>query len=222
MTATQSGLALMPRSLAMMVAMPLGGILYNRIGPRWMIIAGLLMSAWTQFVFARSTLATDAGSLIGPLVIQGIGLALAFVAMSTAAFSTVERAKMTSATGINNLIRQLGGSIGTAVVVNILTIHIDGARSALVSNVNSASPATLERIREMSSYFVTQGFSTQSAQGLAMGSIYSSIQQQAAVLSYDFVFTWIGIIFLLCIPFAFLLAGASNTAKPPVPVVHSD
>lgn len=220
MTATQSGLALMPRSLAMMVAMPIGGTLYNRLGPRALIVSGLVMSTWTQIIFSRATLDTSASSLLGPLIVQGIGLAFVFVAMSTASLATIEHSKMTSATGLNNLIRQLGGSIGTAVVVNILTVHIDVARSALVGNVNSSSAATVERIRQLTNYFTGQGYSPANAHGLAIGTIYQSVERQAANLAYDYIFIWIGIMFALCIPIAFMLKGAptSTTNRPHVVV----
>ena len=211
-TATQSGLALMPRSLAMMFAMPLGGILYNRLGPRIMIIGGLLMSISTQLFLSRSTLGTSSGELIVPLLIQGAGFGLVFVAMSTAALSTIDRKKMTSATGLNNLLRQLGGSIGTAVVVTLLTTRVDIARSALVSYTNSESAQFNDRVQMMTSYFVHQGFSQMNAHAAALGTIASSLQRQAGTLAYDYIFFWIGTMFMICLPFAFFLTGAKKAA----------
>jgi DHA2 family multidrug resistance protein len=211
-TATQAGLTMMPRSLTMMFAMPLGGILYNKLGPRIMIISGLCMSIWTQLYLSHSTLDTGYDQMVGPLMLQGVGFGLVFVAMSTAALSTIERTRMTSATGLNNLLRQLGGSIGTSLVVTLLTRHTDMARADLVSNTSSTSPVFMERLSEFSAYFVQQGYSAAQAQSAALGLIYQTLQRQAATIAYDYIFFWIGAVFMLSLPFSLFLTGARKKA----------
>jgi DHA2 family multidrug resistance protein len=156
-TATQSGLALMPRSLAMMAMMPIAGLAYNRAGAKPMIFLGLLLTVYSQWVMGHFTLSTSSADILVPQVIQGVGFAMVFVALSTVALSGVPREKMTSATGLNNLIRQLCGSIGTALVINILTNHINMARSGLVGYTGSADPSFTSRIGAYSGYFAAKG-----------------------------------------------------------------
>ena len=127
---------------------------------------------------------------------------------------------MTSATGLNNLIRQLGGSFGTAIVVNMLVSHQDEARSALVGNISSTNPIAMQSLNQNAAYFASQGASPSAAHALAMGVINMSIQRQAAALAYDYIFTWIGIMFVLCIPVAFLLKGVDPSKKSPSAPVH--
>src|SRR5205085_12264399 len=113
--ATKSGLVLMPRSLVMLVCMPIAGALYSRLGPKLMIGTGLFIAGAAPIMMSHFTLQTGDFQFLWPQIIQGIGFVLIFVALSTTALAGVERRKMTSATGLYNLVRQLGGSFGTAI-----------------------------------------------------------------------------------------------------------
>jgi MFS transporter, DHA2 family, multidrug resistance protein len=198
-TAMQSGLSLMPRSLAMMVMMPVGGMLYNRLGAKIMIGTGLLMTAYTQWIMGHFTLETGPQDILIPQVIQGIGFALVFVSLSTVALSSIPKPMMTSATGLNNLIRQLGGSFGTAYVVVVLTRHIDQARADLVTYANPASTAFMERLQGLTGLFRQRGLGPTEAQQAALKSVDGLIQQQAAMMAYDYIFLGIGVLFVFCI-----------------------
>jgi len=215
-SATQSGLALMPRSLVMMVMMPVGGLLYNKLGPRLMILVGLIMTVYSQWVMGHFTLQTGASDIFVPQVIQGVGFALVFVSLSTVALSSIPREKMTSATGLNNLIRQLGGSFGTAFVVTLLTRHIAQARADLVTHSAAANSDFLQRIQGMAGGLISQGYSHSTAMAAAYQMADGLIDQQAAMLAYSYLFYWIGLLFLLCIPILiFLRPPARTTAAKP-------
>jgi DHA2 family multidrug resistance protein len=147
-----------------------------------------------------------------PQVIQGIGFGLIFVALSTAALATVEKSRMTSATGLYNLIRQLGGSFGTALVVTMLDRHINQARVDLVGNINSANTVFLQRLQGLTAMFMHQGYSAVTARDMALKAINGLIQQQAAMLAYDYIFLWIGLLFVLTLPLVFLLRTPKNSS----------
>lgn len=198
-TATQSGLSLMPRSLAMMVMMPVGGLLYNRLGPKIMIGTGLAMTAYTQWIMGHFTLQTSAQDILMPQVVQGVGFALVFVSLSTVALSSIPREMMTSATGLNNLIRQLGGSFGTAYVVVVLTRHMEQARADLITYANPAGTAFLERLQGLTGLFRQRGLGPVEAHQAALQSMDGLIRRQAAMLAYDYIFLGIGLLFIVCI-----------------------
>jgi DHA2 family multidrug resistance protein len=198
-TATQSGLSLMPRSLAMMVMMPVGGLLYNRLGPKIMIGTGLVMTTYSQWLMSCFTLETGQPDILIPQVIQGIGFALVFVSLSTVALSNIPRRMMTSATGLNNLIRQLGGSFGTAYVVVLLTRHVDQARTDLIGYTNSANPEFTERLAGLTGLFISRGYGAADARLAALKALQGSIERQAGILAYDYIFFVIGLLFVLCI-----------------------
>ena len=207
-TATQSGLSLMPRSLMMMVMMPVGGILYNRLGARFMIFSGLLLSIYSQWIMGHFTLQTGASDILVPQLIQGVGFALVFVALSTAALANIPKEKMTSATGLNNLIRQLGGSFGTAYVVVLLTQHLAMARADLVTRTSAADPVYIQRLHGLAASFHASGLPIDRANKAAIAAIDGLINRQAAMLTCDYLFFWIGLLFFVCLPLVFLM-------KPP-------
>ena len=211
-TATQSGLSLMPRSLVMMVMMPLGGLMYNRLGARPMIASGLVMSAYAQWVMGHFTLDTGPSDILIPQLIQGVGFALVFVALSTAALANIPRQRMTSATGLNNLIRQLGGSFGTAYVVVLLTQHAARARADLVTQTAAANPLFTAQVQGMAGAFQSAGYSPSAAKSAALASLDGLIQRQAGMLTYDYLFLWIGLLFVFCLPLVLLLKGTKRPA----------
>ena len=209
-TATQSGLSLMPRSLAMMIMMPIAGLAYNRIGPRIMIASGLFIAAYTQWLLSRFTVEVAAQDLLIPLIVQGLGFAMVFVSLNTAALSNIDRKKMTSATGLNNLIRQLGGSIGIAVVVTQLTQHSDMARADLVNNAQASNPLYFQQLHAIAGAFVANGDSLSTALAAAPQVMNELIERQAICIAYDYIFFWIGLLFAACIPLVLFLGGRST------------
>src|SRR5438093_3272899 len=140
--AETAGLALMPRSLAMAVVMPIGGLLYNRLGPRLLIAAGLLVSAFSFQELSHLTIAVGFWDVFVPQLWQGVGFSLIFVALSTAALGTIEKAKMTAAAGLYNVVRQVFGSVGIAVAATTLTTGIARYHDSLAEHVTMYDPTT--------------------------------------------------------------------------------
>lgn len=220
-TATQSGLALMPRSLVMMVMMPIGGIFYNRLGARPMIASGLVLSIYAQWVMGHFTLETGSQDILIPQLIQGVGFALIFVALSTAALANIPRPRMTSATGLNNLIRQLGGSFGTAYIVVLLTQHLAQARADLVTRASMTDPIFVQRLQGMTAAFAARGFTPDRAHAAALQAMDGLMSKQAAMLAYDYLFLWVGLLFVACLPLVLLLKKPQSPVAAPV-IVHGD
>lgn len=210
--AMQSGLALMPRSLTMMIMMPICGMLYNRVGPKTMIVIGLVLTSYSQWVMGQFTLQTGDRDILIPQVIQGFGFAMIFVSLSTVALSTIAKKNMTSATGLYNLIRQLGGSFGTAYVVVLLTNKIDQARADLVTRTDPSNPAFADRLHGLTGLFRGQGYGPMEAYHAALASIDGLIQRQAAMMAYDYVFYWVGALFVACLFLIPLLRSPKRTA----------
>lgn len=217
--ATQSGLALMPRSLTMMVMMPICGLMYNRLGAKLMIGSGLVITAYTQWMCGQFTLDTSYMDIIVPQILQGVGFGLIFVALSTAALSNIPREQMTSASGLNNLIRQLGGSLGTAVVVTLLVRHSAGAQTAITSTMGVGNTAVSQATGGFAGYLIQQGYSPTAAHAGAMQMIYGLAQQQAGVLAYDYIFLVIGILFVICLPLVPLLKTPKHGPAAPKPQI---
>ena len=139
-TATQAGLTLMPRSLVMVLMMPIAGALYNRLGAYILLPTGLVLASISGFMMARFTTNSSELQLLGPLVLQGVGFACMFVPMATSALSTIPRRLMQGASSLFNLMFQLGGSLGTAIVITLLNHKITTVSANLVKYASIYNP----------------------------------------------------------------------------------
>jgi DHA2 family multidrug resistance protein len=203
--ATKSGLVLMPRSLVMVVFMPIGGMLYNRLGPKLMIGSGLAIAGIAPIMMARFTLQTSDIVFILPQVIQGVGFVLIFVALSTTALATIPKPKMTSATGLYNLVRQLGGSFGLAIFATMLERDQQSNHAILAEHINPANPVFAQRFQQMQQGLMARGIDQWEASQRALRLMDGIVSQQAAVLAFERIFFIIGALFFLCLPLIFLL-----------------
>ena len=209
--ATTSGLALMPRSLVMLVCMPIGGLLYNRLGPKWMIGSGLLIAGVAPIMMSHFTLQTGMLDLLWPQMIQGVGFVLIFVALSTTSLAGIERRKMTSATGLYNLVRQLGGSFGTAIFATMLERDQQSNRAVLMQQINPYNPAYTQHVQAIQQGFTARGLDIWNAQQKALKVLEGMVAGQASILAFERAFFIIGALFFLCLPLIFLLKSAPRT-----------
>jgi DHA2 family multidrug resistance protein len=112
-------------------------------------------------------------------------------------------------------VRQLGGSIGIAIVVTILTQHIDQARSGLIGNIAMANPIFVQEMRGFTGAFMMHGYSAASGREAALQAINMLVLRQAATIAYEYIFAWIGLLFVACLPLVAVLSGK-------IPHVHVD
>ena len=211
-TAMKSGLALTPRSLAMMVMMPIGGALYNRLGPRALIAAGLAISSFSFWDLAHLT--TDVGiwDILLPQVWQGIGFSLLFVALSTAALATIPRAKMTAAAGLYNVVRQVMGSVGIAVAATELVRGQSRYHAMLAEHVSSYGEVTREWMQGATAGMMRAGADVVTATGRALRLLDVRVLRQATVLSYNHVLLLVAALFLVSLPLVLLIRGGRGDA----------
>ena len=218
-TAMQSGVALMPRVLVMMIATPIVGKLYNRVSPRVFVGIGVLFFTAGAFQMSKFNLQTSSTGIIAAIAIQGIGFSCLFVPLTTVALSTIKRHQMTDATGLNSLIRQVGGSIGLAIFVTLLARFNDVARASVTSHVSSVRPEVIERLAILRGGFSAQGFDPHYANQAAMSALDFGIRIQASVLAYDKIFILAGVLFLVVLP---LLIFLRIDRKVSVTPAHTD
>jgi MFS transporter, DHA2 family, multidrug resistance protein len=212
-TAFDSGLALLPRSIAMGIAMPLGGRLYNRSGPRLLIGVGLFINALSFYQFSRLSLTVGYWDIFLPQFLQGIGFGLIFVSLSTAALSTIEKGAMTAASGLYNVIRQVFGSIGIALAATILTQGENLNRAVLVKHVTPFRDVAAGSLNALASYLSSHGIDPVTAKTMALKILEGLVMRQASMLSYNHIFSLIAVIFVLSIPLIFLIRDARMDAS---------
>jgi DHA2 family multidrug resistance protein len=204
-TATQSGIALMPRVLVMMVAVPLVGRIYNKLSPRLVIAVGVLLVAFGSWQMSHLTLQSGPGQVVGAIAIQGLGFACLFVPLTTIALSSIPKHLLPDATGLNSLLRQLGGAIGLAIFGTLIGHNATIARAALSAHLSETSPIVQQRLMMVQQGLMARGYDAQSAQSGALANLYGAAYRQSMVLSFDKLFLLAGLLFLLVLPLLFFL-----------------
>ena len=219
-TATQAGIALMPRSLIMMVCMPVVGRLYNKISPRLFIAFGICLFVYSAYLMSHYTLATTSGAVVGVLLMQGVAFSCLFIPLTTIALSQVPRRKMSDATGLNSLIRQIGGSAGLAIFVSLISRYSAGARHGLVAHLDPGRYEVMNRLALMSRMFVARGMDPSAAKTASQQALNGIIMQQSMVLTFEKLFMLAGVLFLLVMPLLLFLKAPAKKQNSEAAHVH--
>ncbi len=206
-SAMDAGIAMLPRSLAMAVAMPFAGRLYNRMGPRKMIALGLVLGTSSFFMLGRLSPETSVLDLFLPQLIQGLAFGFIFVSLSTAALSTVSRKDMTAASGLYNLVRTIFGSVGIALAATFLNRGSAVARVALLRGLTPVSENTSAWLQGVTSGLAGRGLEPGEAAQRALAMLDGLVNRQAAVIGYNHVFLLVGFLFIACFPLVVFLRG---------------
>jgi DHA2 family multidrug resistance protein len=218
-SAVQSGLALMPRVLVMMVAVPIVGRIYNAVSPRAFIGFGVVLFAVSSWMLSHLTLQSGSANVVIPLIVQGVAFACLFVPLTTVALSSIPRHKLADATGLNSLLRQIGGAVGLAVFATLLGNYAVVARGGIDPHLTLTRPEVWQRLQMMQQGFVGRGLDAVSAQAAALRSLTGSVMAQSTVLSFDHIFILAGGLFLLVLPLLYFLR-MPDQEKPAAADLH--
>ena len=204
-TAQQTGELLIPGGLATIFMMPMvGKLLQRKFPPQIMASGGFLLFFLFTYLLSSSTLSSGESDFYIPLIIRGMGLALLFVPLTTLALGSLSPENIAQGTGLNNMMRQLGGSFGVALVTTFIHLRQSVHRNELISNVNLYSPAYTERSQLLYNGFIAKGYDAESAQKLVYKAIDFSVIKQTYLMTYTDAFWFIGIFFIFSIPLLFL------------------
>ena len=211
-TAMQTGELLIPSALASGVAMVVTGKLINRVGPRTLITAGSLITAGVMFSLATINPDTGAGDLFWPLVFRGLGSAMMFLPLSIATLGSIPKRDVPAASGFYNLTRQLGGSLGIAMLTTMLARREAAHRATLIERVSPHSHEAMSRIHAFTGFFQKLGAGAHDAQLRAMSVIDQILTGQAALQAFDDLFTYVGLAFIVTLPLVLFLDRGGDKA----------
>jgi MFS transporter, DHA2 family, multidrug resistance protein len=210
-TAELAGLALSPGGAVIMLMMPVVGILVSKMDTRALISFGCLVSAIALFGMAGWDLGLDFGHAVRARMLQAFGLAFLFIPINVAAFAYLPKELTNMGTGIINLARNIGASVGIATVTTMLQRRAQLHQVHLVEHVNNLNPALARTTNGTTLRLISYGSSPAHAAAQAQGIVYSIVQRQSAMLAFVDNFKMLGVIFLAVIPFLLLMR------KPRVP-----
>jgi DHA2 family multidrug resistance protein len=197
-TAAQTGLAFLPRGLVTMLISPAAGVVTGLIGPRFIVAPGVALAAAAMGLMSRWTL--DAGPLqiVVPMLLLGLALSFLLVPLFGSALGAVERRKAAGAAGLMNLMFQLGGSFGTAILTTMLERGTTLYHARLIEHARPDNPAWTAAVRQVSAVVALRGGADAAAgQQQALAALDGIITGQAAVLSFEHAFQVIAALFLI-------------------------
>jgi DHA2 family multidrug resistance protein len=204
-TAQQAGLALMPGGFAIILAMPLVGYLLGHYDARIMLLFGLTVVGLSLFHMTNFDVAIDFRTVAIARAFQALGLAFLFVPINTVAYAFLPKDKNNAASGLINLSRNIGGSVGISLVTTMLERRAQFHQNQLVDHVNYGSGRLHTMINAMTHLFVSRGSSSYEATHQAYGMVSNLVNQQATMLAYIDNFKLLGVAVLAMIPFVFLM-----------------
>jgi DHA2 family multidrug resistance protein len=215
-TAELAGLALSPGGAVIMLMMPVVGFLVSKVNTKYLITFGCTVSSLSLFVMAGWNLQIDYKHAVLARMMQSFGLAFLFIPINVSAFAFVPKEKTNMGTGIINLARNIGASVGIATVTTLLQRRTQFHQSQLMEHVNSMSQAFQAKLHALTVAFSSSGAIGSGAASQAYGMIYSSVQRQAVMLAFIDNFHLLGIVFLIVIPVLMLLKRPPKGASAPV------
>ena len=207
-SAEQAGLALMPGGFTIMLLLPLVGFLLSRYSPRWLLVFGLVVLSGSLFHMAGFDLAIDFRTAATARVFQAIGMAFLFVPINTAAYAFLPREKNNAASGLMNLARNIGGSVGISLVTTMLDRRTQVHLNDLSRNLSSTNPALRSLLQGATQAMQAHGASAAFATRQAYALIEGTVQREATMLAYIDDFRLLAFAIMAMIPIVFLMKKA--------------
>jgi MFS transporter, DHA2 family, multidrug resistance protein len=200
-----AGLALSPGGALIMLCMPIVGFLVSRVDTRFLITFGCTISASALLVMAGWNLSLDFHTAVLGRMMQAFGLAFLFIPINVSAFAYMPREKTNMGTGIINLARNIGASVGIATVTTMLERRTQWHQARLIDHVNIMNPALANTVNGTASVLLAHGSGASQATNQAHGMVMNMILRQATMLAFLDNFKMLGVIFFAIIPIFFLL-----------------
>ena len=215
-TPTETGLALLPGGIMTAIAVIFcGRVLQRGMDARILIVAGMFTYMGAMWMLGHLTTQSGLSDTQTGLMVRGFGLGLVFIPISTVAFAGLQGAQIAQGSALYNLMRQLGGSFGIAVlntyIVNMTAFH----RAELVANLHPGDVTFQARLSGAAGALMAGGYSASSAQTAALGLLDRTVQAQAVTMAYNNAFILLGLTFLLALPAVLLLRKPRRGAPAP-------
>ncbi|MCU1261409.1 MAG: drug resistance transporter, EmrB/QacA subfamily [Bryobacterales bacterium] len=215
-TAQEAGMVLSPGGIVVILLLPSVGILISRVDARYLISLGFLITSLGLFHLSRITLDISFGEAVWARVYQAAGLAFLFIPIQTVAYIGMPREKSNAISGMTNLSRNIGGSVGISLVTTLLARRTQYHQSVLAEHTDNYSQNFRNAINSLSNTLVAHGAAPSSALHRSYGMIANTIYRQAAMESYLDVFRLLAIGAAVLVPCVFIM----KKARPSQAAVH--
>jgi DHA2 family multidrug resistance protein len=212
-TAFTAGIAVFPRGLGAIVAMPVIGFLGSRFDARYLLTFGFLIFGVMSLTFGNVTLQISPTTLLWPIIITGFALSFVFVPITTESYGTLEKEQIGNASGVFNLVRNIGGSIGISVSQTLLTRRSDLHQSEITNNVSRSQLWLQQQMMGLNAFMGRFG-NPANAVPRSQSTLYHGLGQQALLWAFVDIFRWTAILCFLCMALVWLFAKVKHGASP--------
>lgn len=213
-TSFLAGLVLGPGGIAAMVAMPIAGRLVTKLNPKAILAFGIVAATYSIHLMAQFNVLADFNTVALPRFIMGWGMGFVIIPLTTMTMSSIRKEEMGNATGIFNLLRNLGGSFGVAFVTTMLArraqfhqVHLTEHLTLFDQGFRSALPHVSQILqgRGLAPFLSNQG---------SLGAIQGEVLRQASMLSFNDAFHILSIMMVLVLPLVLLMRKGSRSESP--------
>jgi len=218
-TAFQTGMMMLPGTLMAALVSPfLGKILQRGVRPQYIIIIGFLFSSIFGYMMSGANLETGSTYFFIPLIFRGLGNALLIVPLTMLAVSELKPQEIPQGAALNNMMRQMGGSFGIALINTYIAHRAAANRTALISHVTTSDPVTRQRIEVIVDNLVAHGATYFRAVQQAIGVLENTVVRQTFLLSYMNAFFLLAILNAVCIPLVLITIKKRKVVQTKVEV----
>ena len=215
-SAVKAGEALAGGGIMMMFMMPLAGMLVSRVEPRALMAFGFIAISVACFHMAQSfSLGMDFGTAAMLRTYQTLGLAFIFIPQNTLVYEGIPREKNNQISSMNSFVRNVGGSIGIALITASISRIGQQRRNSLIAHTTPGTPAYESLMGGLIETLKKQGSSTTEATRQAYGLLSGMIDWQATTLAYVEVISILAVIVLCLVPFLLIMKRAKPAAGEP-------
>ena len=217
--ALQSGEVLSPRGVGAFVMTMLVGRLVGRVSSRWLIICGFSLLTVSSFMLGRLNMEMRQMDIILPSIINGIAVSLIFVPLTTTAMGQLRQTQMGNASGLYNLMRNLGGSVGIAAVTTIIDRASQAHQAVMVVHMTPYDSAYTERLAGVAAS-LAPSIGSWGASQQAQQILYNILLEQSRLAAFVDNFRLFGILCLFCIPLVFIFKKTAKQGRLVKPDLH--
>jgi DHA2 family multidrug resistance protein len=209
-----AGEAMAPRGIGSLVMMPIVGLLTGRIDARKLLALGLAIGGGTMLWLGQLNLQAGYWDIFWPQLLQGAGMSLLFVPLTTVSMAMIPPERMEYATSLFNLMRNIGGGVGIAVTGTVLQRQRQAFAVTLGENVTPYDAQTQSVLAQLKAGFIAAGADAVTATNRAYLALAGIIQRQAAMVSFVTLFQALGLLFLVLIPLVLIMRRPKGRAGP--------
>ncbi|MCE5322336.1 DHA2 family efflux MFS transporter permease subunit [bacterium] len=204
-TAQQSGVIMLVWAISSTLSMMISGVLSTRISARLLVTAGIICCFISLYALTKVTYLSGPEHIFLPQVFLGTGIGLLAAPLMTATLGGLTGNDLGDGSGLFNMVRQLGGTIGISLISTILTQRMKFHTTMIAEHVTIYNPETLSRFNMLQHFFMGNGSPIDTATQRALAVLNQSILGQSVLMSYNDLFLFIALAFALALPFVFFL-----------------